>query len=315
MTWCIPWSWLSKTLTAPLCDAVEDKQADLRYANGIMRRSAFCCKTAAPASGRTYAKGRCPLTKRKWIVGGVTLLVLLLVLGLFGGSLYFINEMFVTRVERLVTTPQELGLPGESISVTSADGMSLKAWWVPAESPRGVVVVLHGLGGQDASTMLGHAGFLRDAGYAVLILDMRAHGRSGGERIGLAFEEPRDVAAALDWIAAQPDLAQVPVALLGVSMGGATAIRTAAIRPDVDAVISVSAYASVDSMIHDTFALTGAPDVIIRIFTPFVRLAFRTMYGVWPDQASPLADIVHIPPRPVLIAHGDAERQVAAQNA
>lgn len=101
--------------------------------------------------------------------------------------------------------------------------------------------------------MLGHSRALRDAGYASVALDMRAHGRSGGERIGLAFEEHRDVAAVLDWIEAQPALKGKPVALLGVSMGGAVALRTAGMRPDVDAVISVSAFASCgphDSRFH-----------------------------------------------------------------
>ncbi len=254
----------------------------------------------------------------KWrgILAGLGLLVAVIALGLFGASLYFLNEMFANRVERLVATPQAMGLPGESIALTSSDGIPLKAWWVPVESSRGVVVVLHGMDGQDASTMLGHAVFLHDAGYAALVLDMRAHGRSGGERIGLAFEEPQDVCAALDWVAAQPGLEAVPVALLGVSMGGATALRTAAVRPDVDAVISVSAFASVDSMIHDAFSMMmGAPDPIIAIMTPFTRLALRAMYGVWPAQASPQADIARIAPRPVLIAHGDADSQVSVDNA
>lgn len=120
------------------------------------------------------------------ILVGLTLLTVIITLSLFGSSLYFLNQMFTNRVERLVTTPQELGMPGESIPLTSADGIPLKAWWVPVETPRGIVIVLHGMDGQDASTMLGHAEFLHDTDYAVMALDMRAHGRSGGERIGLA---------------------------------------------------------------------------------------------------------------------------------
>jgi fermentation-respiration switch protein FrsA (DUF1100 family) len=254
--------------------------------------------------------------RRFWIIPLVILIVV--VLGLFGSTLYFLNQMFVHRVEKLVTTPEQLGLPSETISLTSADGIPLKAWWMPVErpQPRGVVVVLHGMDGQDASTMLGHAQFLHDAGYAALALDMRAHGRSGGHRIGLAFEEPQDVAAALDWVASQPELTDVPVALLGVSMGGATALRTAAMRQDVDAVISVSAFASVNMMIHDAFVMMmDAPDPVIALFTPFTRLAFRVMYGAWPATASPLADIDKIPPRPILVAHGDADSQVSVENA
>jgi hypothetical protein len=105
------------------------------------------------------------------------IVVLVLALGLFGSTLYFLDQMFGHRVEKLVTTPQKLGLEAETLTLTSADGIPLQAWWVPVASPRGVVVVLHGMDGQDASTMLGHAQFLHQAGYAALVLDMRAHGR------------------------------------------------------------------------------------------------------------------------------------------
>lgn len=244
------------------------------------------------------------------------IVVLVIVAGLFGSTFYFLNQMFVHRVERFVTTPQDLGLPSETVALVSADGVPLNAWWIPVDSPRAVVIVLHGMDGQDASTMLGHATWLHEAGYATLALDMRAHGRSGGERIGLAFEEPQDVAAALDWIAAQPSLRDVPVAILGVSMGGATALRTAAVRPDVDAVISVSAFASVDHMIHDAFVMMmDAPDWVVVVFTPFTRMTFRLMYGVWPAKASPVVDVAQVPPRPVLIAHGDRDTQVSVANA
>jgi fermentation-respiration switch protein FrsA (DUF1100 family) len=213
------------------------------------------------------------------------------------------------------TTPEELGLQAETIQVTSSDGIPLQAWWIAAPEAKGIVVVLHGMDGTDASTMLGHARFLYDAGYSSLVLDMRAHGRSGGERIGLAFEEPRDVSAALDWVAAQPELRDQPLALLGLSMGGATALRTAAIRPEVDAVISVSAFASVDRVLGQGMRLMGAPEELIGIYTPFTRLAMLTLYGAWPSAASPERDIPSITPRPVLIAHGDADDQIPVENA
>ena len=176
--------------------------------------------------------------------------------------------MFVRRLERMICRPEDYDLPTDTASFTSPDGIPLQAWLVSAEEPRGIGVMLHGMDGQDASTMLSHARFLRQAGYASLVLDMRAHGPGGGERIGLAFEEPGD-AAALDWIEGQPEYAHLPQAVLGVSLGGATAIRTAAARPDGEAVISVSAFGSVNMMIEDTFEMMmEAPTPVVKIFTP-----------------------------------------------
>jgi alpha-beta hydrolase superfamily lysophospholipase len=148
-----------------------------------------------------------------------------------------------------------------------------------------------------------------------MALDMRAHGRSGGERIGLAFEEHQDAADALDWIAKQEELEDVLVALFGISMGGATAIRTAAQREDVDAVISVSAFASIDRMMGHGMRLMGAPGWMARVYAPFMRFGLLTAYGVWPGAASPLHDIPSIAPRPILITHGTADQQIPLQHA
>ncbi len=259
-----------------------------------------------------------PKTKRTrkvvfWVLGFLGLLLV----GIYIGSVFMVKDMFTHRVEKVAFTPEELGLPAETISLTSSDGIELKAWWIPAEqnSQRAVVVLLHGMDGLNASSLLPQVGFLREAGYAVLDLDMRAHGRSGGERIGLAFEEPRDVSAALDWIQNQPELKDAPVILLGYSMGGAAAIRTAAIRPDVDAVISVSAFSSIDRMISQGMRLMGAPEWIITVFGPFSRLGMLTIYGAWPAAASPEHDIPMISPRPVILIHGTADSQIPVENA
>ena len=253
----------------------------------------------------------------RWIAVALAALVVVAGAGLYGFSLYSMNKAFSHRVVRLVATPATYGLAGESVSLTSADGVPLEAWWIPAAAgrPRGVVVVLHGMDGMDASSLLGHGKFLHDAGYAVVVLDMRAHGRSGGGRIGLSVEEPRDVAAALDWIGRQPPLRGVPVVLLGISMGGATALRTAAVRPDVAAVVSVSAFSSVNDAMREVFAASGMPRPVIAVLMPFMRLALATMYRVWPSRLATQDDIARVVPRPILLAHGTADDQISVENA
>jgi len=237
-------------------------------------------------------------------------------LGLYGFCLYSMNRVFSHRVVKLVATPATYGLAGESVAFASRDGIPLRAWWVPAAAaPRGVVVVLHGMDGMDASSLLGHAKFLHDAGYAALVLDMRAHGLSGGTRIGLSLQEPRDVGAALDWLRGRRELTGVPVELLGISMGGATALRTAAARPDVAAVVSISAFSSVDDALREVFAASGMSKPAVAVLMPFMRLALATMYGVWPWRLTSPDEIGRVPPRPILIGHGTADDQISVRNA
>ena len=65
-----------------------------------------------------------------------------------------------------------------------------------------------------------------DAGYSLLMLDLRAQGESGGSRRTLGYREARDVRGALAWLRLR-GYALDRVVLHGWSMGGATALRAA----------------------------------------------------------------------------------------
>ena len=245
-----------------------------------------------------------PRTRRivRWALITAVSLVILAGLGMYGSTVYFIHKVFTHRVQGCKTVPEDLGLTAETIALTSSDGIPLKAWWVAAEQSRGAVVVLHGMDGLSAACLLPQAKFLHEAGWSALLLDMRAHGRSGGQRIGLSIEEPRDVSAALDWLDAQPSIKDKPIVLLGLSMGGGVALRTAAVRSDVDGVISVSGLASIDAMMGRGLQLWLG------------RLGILTLYHAWPPLVSAEHDIGRISPRPVFLMHGTADRQIPLEH-
>lgn len=256
-------------------------------------------------SSEREGTGRAQHCKRllRWALISFFAAAMLAALTLYGISVYSVRAAFTHRVVKLMYTPEQLGLRAEDIDLSSSDGITLKGWWIPVEQARGAVLLLHGMDGLDASCLLPQAKFLNDAHWSVFLLDMRAHGRSGGQRIGLSIEEPRDVAAALNWLDAQSMVKGKPLVLLGLSMGGATAIRTAASRPDVDAVISVSSFASFEPMMGKGLELWLG------------RLAILTLYRVWPPAVQPIGAISHIAPRPVLLMHGTADKQIPVRDA
>ncbi len=58
-----------------------------------------------------------------------------------------------------------------------------------------------------------------------------------------------DTLAALDWLRAQPGLAGLPTATLGLSMGSTMAVWAAALRPDIDACIEMCGLAEFDALL------------------------------------------------------------------
>lgn len=120
-------------------------------------------------------------------------------------------------------TPGDWGAAYEEATI-DGDGLRLRGWYAPSRN--GAAVVLLHDHGQNRQGMAFHAETLSRAGYGVLMLDLRAHGRSDGRRFddGAAVD---DVLAAVAWVGRRRDV-QARVALLGVGLGGTLALHAAA---------------------------------------------------------------------------------------
>ncbi|MBI4521740.1 MAG: hypothetical protein HY701_12940, partial [Gemmatimonadetes bacterium] len=93
--------------------------------------------------------------------------------------------------------PSELQV--EPVAFNSrADGIRLAGWAIPSPGDHAVVLI-HGIDSDAwAGAALDLARTYHDAGFEVLLFDLRAHGRSEGERVTLGRLERGDVAAAVD---------------------------------------------------------------------------------------------------------------------
>jgi len=112
---------------------------------------------------------------------------------------------------------------------------------VPAGDTSRAAVLVPGWGGYKYDEhLLQTVPVYHDAGYGVLMLDLRAQGESAGTRRTLGYREVRDVRGALAWLRRQ-GYALDQVVLHGWSMGGSTALR-AAPGTGVAAVIEEAGY-------------------------------------------------------------------------
>ena len=162
-------------------------------------------------------------------------------LGYLGVGLLVVIWMTGPKRRPPWATPASVGLEYEEVEVLSTDGIRLRSWWVPAEDSGKAAVFVPGWGGYKFEEhLLQTLPVYHDAGYSLLVLDLRAQGESDGKRRTLGYREVRDVHGALAWLRRQ-GYALDQVVLHGWSMGGATALR-AAPGTGVAAVVEEAAY-------------------------------------------------------------------------
>jgi uncharacterized protein len=145
--------------------------------------------------------------------------------------------MVRSRRAPLTRTPAEAGLAYEDVAFPAADGVSLRGWFIPsgAEGPAPAVVFVHGwmwnrLGNvahqtavKDADVdFLPAAKGLHDAGFHVLLFDVRNHGESAAGTRPLSYGpvEARDYIGAVRYLRERGDVDGERLGAIGTSMGG-----------------------------------------------------------------------------------------------
>lgn len=129
------------------------------------------------------------------------------------------------------------------IETRASDGVVLRGWARAAEGgSRGGALLTHGLGeGPDA--LRARAVWLLEQGWDVVLADARGRGRSGGDCFSFGDREAGDVSAWVETIRKACDRTDAAVVLWGRSMGAAIAVRAAAERVPVQALVLESPYA------------------------------------------------------------------------
>jgi pimeloyl-ACP methyl ester carboxylesterase len=241
----------------------------------------------------------------------LALIVVLAVIYLAVGAYAARRSMTPRRNTEFVATPAAFHLDYKDVRIASRDaGIELSGWWIPrAGSPKAIVMV-HGRGENRTTEFYSHfldlAARLQNfgaGGYNILMIDLRAHGLSGGEISSWGVGERHDVEAAVDWVKSQ-GIAAGSIGALGASLGATSCVYATAEDPDIAAlVIDGPGVVDYPSIQRSWNRLTGTPD----LFMPAGVLMERLLYGYDMRQLRPVDAMRKIPPRPVLVIYGSKE--------
>lgn len=131
-------------------------------------------------------------------------------------------------------TPRDVGLEYEELTLTTSDGVSIGAWYVPSPKAKGSAIFCHGNAG-NISHRLEWINLLHDLGLNVLIFDYRGFGRSEGRPSEKGTYEDAETAwrHLVDTRGESPDR----IILFGRSLGGGVAIELARRHPPAALVV------------------------------------------------------------------------------
>ena len=186
----------------------------------------------------------------------------LIILGLFEG--YLVYQLTHPKRSGNEVTPRQYevltggSLPWSDEEWPNADGTKAVGWFLRGATGAPAIILNHGYG-KNRSELLNLGIKLREAGYHVLLPDLRGHGASPVAWTSLGEYEREDLLAAVRFVKSRPDNQGHPLAdpervgVSGVSLGGHVALTAAAQDPAIKVVIADSIYPTPDLL---TRALT-----------------------------------------------------------
>lgn len=189
--------------------------------------------------------------------------------------------------------------------IESYDKLQLHSYVVTQNSNKWAIVV-HGYGG-SGKLMSDKSKYFYDMGYNVLIPDLRGHGKSEGDYIGMGWKDRLDIISWINFIINENPNAEI--VLHGTSMGAATVLMTSGenLPSNVKAIVADCAYTSAwDEFSYQLETYLKVPSSYILNVTNMVT---KLKAGYSLKEASAL-ECVKKATVPILYIHGDKDKFV-----
>ncbi len=183
----------------------------------------------------------------------------------YGWCLLWVSICFGQATSTRPADPAELPKPLRVTMATQDNIVIVGSYTAPADNEKHPVVILLPMYKHDRSSYDPLLPALHRAGFAVLALDPRGHGESvGPAELGLTrrveqrdpklfAEMYRDVEAAYQWLAEQPNVDRTRFVLVGASVGCSVALDYASRDASVDGMVCLTPgtdYLGLDSIRH-----------------------------------------------------------------
>lgn len=195
----------------------------------------------------------------------------------------------------------------KDVYIQAKDNASLHAYIMENKEPSTIwAIVIHGYTG-SADEMVDAIKQYMEMGYNVLAVNLRGHGKSQGDYIGMGWPDRLDILQWIDYII-QQDI-NSKIILYGISMGAATTMMVTGenlpnnVKLAIEDCGYTSAWDEFKNRLHATFHLPAFP--ILHIASLITKI--KAGYGL--KEASALEQVKKSK-TPTLFIHGDKDKFV-----
>ncbi len=260
-----------------------------------------------------------------WLVIPITFIAIVLFCSRLCYRLVFFNRNIIAKdvyaippgaqyaphAERMLAMIHEVEqLPYEQIYITAHDGVRLAGRYYAFYDDAPVQILFHGYRSNSVLEYCGNDHMARQMGFNSIVVDERAHGKSGGHTISFGIMERYDC---LDWVKYACDRFgnETPIILTGVSMGASTVLMASSLQmpSNVSCIIADCPYSSPGEIIREVCRKMRLP---VWLLYPFVVLGAFVFgrFRLW--ESSPVKAVKNTS-IPILLIHGDDDRFVPVE--
>lgn len=237
--------------------------------------------------------------------------------------IYLLSCLIILRIlitpERISTVqipeyyqPEDI----QEVAINSSnDGVQIHGWLIEAPSNK-VIILIHGIHGSGWHCQApDYVYAYHQAGFNVLLFDLRGHGISGGDYTGLGIVEQNDISDITNFLLDE-GFKPGQIGVHGTSYGAAVALLAAPAIPEIAAVIADSSFADIHEVIGGELQrVTGLPAAMAEVMIPGLRLLSISIYSLDIRDSVPEKVISHIAPRPVLLIHSKEDPTIPYEHA
>ena len=205
----------------------------------------------------------------------------------------------------------------QRVMVPSADGAELRGTYIEdAGNGKKAVILLHGLY-QNRSMCIPYVDIYRQLGYHVLLVDLRGHGESIGERTDWGVHDIEDLDSWVDFLKAKNP--SMEIGIHGISLGAAMALLYSGSDQgkQMKFYVADSSYGNLMELGRDKLmAYTGDDRLVLGmdILNPFFQVALFAHDRKLLCDLDPLYQVKKMT-SPVLFLHGGRDKLVPPDTA